>query len=154
MAFADILRTKFANWLNAATLLESLLVSYGSASRTGSVGSTTTAFPSFVDVASMSIALSVPANSIVVVAGSIKLSHGTAGQGINWQFAEDGVIIDQYFTEIFRTASTTGYETTSSGLVLKAPSTGSHTYKMQWSVTSGTGYTSESFMKALVFRNA
>lgn len=152
MAFADSIRTATASLDGAAPLLEALLLNRASASRTGSVINTTST--SFTDYTSLSVALTVPSGGRLIIEGTITGSASASGTTVSAQFTEDGSAIGVISAMASARNDTNGFDFTIPLKFDKAPSAGSHTYKIQWKTSTGTAYSATGYLLAYTLRDS
>jgi hypothetical protein len=103
----------------------------------------------------MSFSLTIPSGGIALIRCSIQFSH-SASSYVAFQLVEDGVAIGVVDWSQYGSANSTAGSTNAIGFeeLRVAATTGAHTYKVQWKVGSGTGYSLRQIFYGLVFQNS
>jgi len=136
MAYGDTIRTASATLENVASLIEGTLVAYAEASGTGAFTTTST---SYVDYTSASVTVSTNTGELVLVVGRINFSVAQAANTVTSYAAIDA---DGSDTEVWRGTNCinngAGDEDMPMFFKLYAPSSGSHTYKINVKIGSAS----------------
>lgn len=158
MAYADAIRAATADLDDVADLIDGTFLTAGSYAGLN-IGPQTTTSDSYAnliqdDTEYLSLTITVPANSKVLVCASVMLSHSTAGKYILAGLSEDSedTISGQPAVYKEHTNDTTGYRCSIPIFHTFSPAAGSHTYRVLWLTDAATAYCYGGHMEALCFR--
>lgn len=151
MAYADALRTAQATLTDAATLIDQLLVDVSEAQTSGLISTTST---SLTDVTTLNFTPTLAAGERIILIANVTCSHGTVGAKINLRLLRDSTGLGVFSVVQAHTSATDGEGLAASLHYTEVPGAGAYTYKLQWSVSSGTGYMTSRRMTGFIVRSS
>lgn len=150
MTYADgfSIRTPKANFENVADGLDGLLVSYQSTNTSSLINTTST---SLVDYTSGSITISNATGEIIIVHAQISCTNSGADTAVFMTIREDSTDLEEYGYN--GPSKTSGDMGCISLTAVRAPTAGSHTYKIRWRAEASTAYSLKSRIWAVTLQN-
>jgi hypothetical protein len=135
-----------------ASLLENLLVDYAQDYDASAQNTTNTDTANPTELTGTSISLTVPSGGIVLLFGSLSVSHSAGNQYVHMKFKRDSTVLSSNCVAAPSRGDTNAGDVWLTDMLIDAPAAGTYTYKLGFATSANTAYAFYRRLIGLVLR--